>query len=167
MAIRVPFNVGVNVTAIVQPAPTARVYGQLLLSLKSGRSTPTIRMALIDSGTDAGFFSLTVIGGDVVPTTWFPKLTLAGDIAITLVFRRTETVLSPTGSTVVCIARCNGNCGRAIMNDLQAIPDARVWRGLANWIEIRLTCDEHDRNQAARSTTSVMSSCCGAPSANA
>ena len=57
--------------------------------------------------------------------------------------------------------------GREILNDSQVNSDERIRQGHANWIEIRLTSDEHDRNQAARSTTSVISSCCGAPSANA
>jgi hypothetical protein len=56
--------------------------------------------------------------------------------------------------------------GGAISNYPHSCADVRLKRGHAG-LNTRLNWDEHDRNQAARSTTSVISSCCGAPTANA
>ena len=56
---------------------------------------------------------------------------------------------------------------KAIWNDSRACPDARVGRCHPNLIEHALELGRARPNQAARSTTSVISSCCGAPSANA
>ena len=76
MPVRVPLDVGVNVTEIEQLAPAARLDPQLCVSAKS----PDVVIELMFKAPLPEFDSVMVLAAAVVPTICDPKLRLVGEI---------------------------------------------------------------------------------------
>ena len=78
-AVRTPVVVGLKLTVMVQLAPAAKLVPQDWLPVKSPALAPVRAMLVILSAVLPGLVRVAVCEALVVPTTWLPKLRLAGD----------------------------------------------------------------------------------------
>ncbi len=78
-AVRLPLEVGVKVTLIVQLAPVATELPQVFVSAKSEPLVPEIAMLEIVRPALPRLVSVTACGLLVVVTGWLAKVKLAGD----------------------------------------------------------------------------------------
>ena len=93
IAVRAPDAAGVNVTLIVQLAPTATVVPQVLVCEKSPALVPVIEMLLMSRGTLPVLVSVLDIGLLVLPTYWLPNPRLVLERVTAGACTRIETVL--------------------------------------------------------------------------